>query len=469
MEQNTKEWLEWRARGIGASDAPAIMGVSEYKTKRQLWNEKYYKEVKEDDKENTFIQDKGHRLEAVARAELEFEKKIDFRPALFTHEQYPIFRASLDGWNEPARHAWEHKYIGKDLFMKAQDQSLHLLERIPAKYLPQIAHQYFVSNASMLTLSLSCDSLHDDKRIEKYHLDVPLIPELKEYIEKTYLPEALAFWKSVQEGIEPEPEPEDKLEINDNELIGFLEEYGLADSQKKKFDTKIKNLRKKIEPKISHTRMIYDRFSITKVKGKESVDYKAAFEAFCGWVCQMKKEAGPQDIIAAVQNFPDKPSLVKYTNAGKESIKITIAKPKKSDKKEESLKVLDEKVIEAGEKAIEQIKAEVVDGENGEKTVVFDKPLKEAPKASVKTDDVDPRLAEWKNMSPEQQTIQAEINRFKNPITGKAPRLWAKKSRPEQAKYLRKQAESDKATGEDAKVLLELAEKCEKLEKEIAK
>jgi len=33
--QNTPEWEEWRFTGIGASDAPAIMGENRFKSARE--------------------------------------------------------------------------------------------------------------------------------------------------------------------------------------------------------------------------------------------------------------------------------------------------------------------------------------------------------------------------------------------------------------------------------------------------
>ena len=40
LHQNTPEWHRWRMQGIGASDAPAIMGETAFKTPRMLWSEK---------------------------------------------------------------------------------------------------------------------------------------------------------------------------------------------------------------------------------------------------------------------------------------------------------------------------------------------------------------------------------------------------------------------------------------------
>ena len=38
LHQNTPEWHRWRRQGIGASDAPVIMGETPFKTPRTLWS-----------------------------------------------------------------------------------------------------------------------------------------------------------------------------------------------------------------------------------------------------------------------------------------------------------------------------------------------------------------------------------------------------------------------------------------------
>ncbi len=38
-EQRSEEWLKLRREGLGASDIPAVLGISPYKTPYQLWAE----------------------------------------------------------------------------------------------------------------------------------------------------------------------------------------------------------------------------------------------------------------------------------------------------------------------------------------------------------------------------------------------------------------------------------------------
>ena len=38
LQQNTPQWHHWRQQGLGASDAPVIMGEAAFKTPRMLWS-----------------------------------------------------------------------------------------------------------------------------------------------------------------------------------------------------------------------------------------------------------------------------------------------------------------------------------------------------------------------------------------------------------------------------------------------
>ena len=38
LQQNTADWHRWRQQGLGASDAPVIMGEAAFKTPRMLWS-----------------------------------------------------------------------------------------------------------------------------------------------------------------------------------------------------------------------------------------------------------------------------------------------------------------------------------------------------------------------------------------------------------------------------------------------
>ena len=92
------EWLEWRRKGIGGSDAGAIMGVSPYKTVRDVYFEKLGRVPDAEDKVNWVALEVGNRLEDLVA--LIFSKKTGFRvwqeKGMYQHPLYPFMIADVD-------------------------------------------------------------------------------------------------------------------------------------------------------------------------------------------------------------------------------------------------------------------------------------------------------------------------------------------------------------------------------------
>ena len=65
--QGSKEWHLHRANHFNASDAPAMMGVSKYKTRDQLLHEMATGLTQEVDANTQKLFDNGHKFEALAR------------------------------------------------------------------------------------------------------------------------------------------------------------------------------------------------------------------------------------------------------------------------------------------------------------------------------------------------------------------------------------------------------------------
>ena len=91
------EWLKWRRRGIGGSDAAAVLGISPFRTARDLYYDKMGIVVDTDDT-NWVAMEMGNLLEPlVARI---FAKKTGLkiyqRKKMFLHPQYPWMLADLD-------------------------------------------------------------------------------------------------------------------------------------------------------------------------------------------------------------------------------------------------------------------------------------------------------------------------------------------------------------------------------------
>lgn len=131
-----QQWLEWRRGGIGSSDAPIIMGVSPWKTKYQLWEEKVFGF---DNQEETPSMSRGKELEEVARREFEKLIGVGVFPRNVEHRDVSWMRASLDGIDLDGKIMVEIKCPNKS------DHLLAVNKKVPAKYMPQCQHQLMVT------------------------------------------------------------------------------------------------------------------------------------------------------------------------------------------------------------------------------------------------------------------------------------------------------------------------------------
>lgn len=92
------EWLSWRRKGLGGSDAATILGVSPFATARDLYYDKL-NIVSANDEESNWVQmEIGHLLEdLVAKI---FSKKTGYPvyqvKKMFYHPHYPYMLADLD-------------------------------------------------------------------------------------------------------------------------------------------------------------------------------------------------------------------------------------------------------------------------------------------------------------------------------------------------------------------------------------
>ena len=136
--QGTPKWHEFRAQHLNASDAPAMMGESPYKTRDALLREKATGVVAEVSSETQRRFDDGHRFEVLARPLAE---------KIIGEELYPVvgsngkFAASFDGMTMPGDVIFEHKTLNAALAAIDPDEELPLYYRI------QMEHQLMVSGA----------------------------------------------------------------------------------------------------------------------------------------------------------------------------------------------------------------------------------------------------------------------------------------------------------------------------------
>ena len=93
-----QEWLTYRRQGIGGSDVAAILGISPFRTARDLYDDKLNIASAVDDTGNWVALEMGHLLEPLV-AQI-FTKKTGLEvfqiKKMFQHPQYPFMLADVD-------------------------------------------------------------------------------------------------------------------------------------------------------------------------------------------------------------------------------------------------------------------------------------------------------------------------------------------------------------------------------------
>jgi len=258
MQQNSDNWMKWRSKGIGSSDAPIIMGVSPWKTPFQLWEEKIGigKTF-----QGNFATQRGHEMEPKARAAFELESGYEFNPVVAEHATYPFIRASLDGFNAELNAILEIKCPGKDDHQTAKDG------KVPEKYWPQLQHQLLVTGAKVC-FYYSYDG-------EK-GATVAIHPDL-EYI-KMLMEAETKFWDLVQNKTAPDMTDKDAVTIDEKELVFMAEQYAVYDAAIKDLEKKQEAIKKDLVEKCDHARTKIGKLTITKSPRMGNIDYSKITE-----------------------------------------------------------------------------------------------------------------------------------------------------------------------------------------------
>ncbi len=182
---NQDEWLAERMKGIGASEAPIVMGVSRYKSRDQLWAEKVSGVVPPQLSNNAI--DLGHLLEIPL---LDFYSKqtghqvVHEGQVIYASDQFDFIRASPDGRGV--------SYGAPGIIeVKTTTQNWTSL---PYHVWIQVQQQLFVREeewADVIALT------QNRPRIWSVSRDETFIAKLVQ--------EEISFWESVQERTRPEP------------------------------------------------------------------------------------------------------------------------------------------------------------------------------------------------------------------------------------------------------------------------
>ncbi len=131
LQQGTAEWLEWRSNGIGASDAPAIMGENPWKSSDHLLSEKVGTAEKF---AGNAAMARGTALEPKARKQYEAISKVCVAPACLQSNKHSWQRASVDGLAADGNVVVEIK-CGESVYKRTARS-----RQVPSYYIGQLQH-----------------------------------------------------------------------------------------------------------------------------------------------------------------------------------------------------------------------------------------------------------------------------------------------------------------------------------------
>jgi putative phage-type endonuclease len=159
LTQGSQDWHAYRAQHFNASDAPAMMGVSPYKSRTELLHEKSTGMAQDVDAATQARFDDGHRFEALARSLAE---------EIVGENLYPVtgscgeLSASFDGLTMAEDVAFEHKTLNDEI--RAAQTAAELGEHLRV----QMEHQLLVSGAEKC-LFIASKWTDEDQLVEEKH------------------------------------------------------------------------------------------------------------------------------------------------------------------------------------------------------------------------------------------------------------------------------------------------------------
>jgi putative phage-type endonuclease len=191
-----EDWLFFRRKGIGGSDAAAIMGMSPFSTKRDLYYDKLgIQPVMDEEEDNWVAKEVGHRLEDLVAEIFSRKTGLTVYPVrkMFRHPLYPFMLADVDffiDFPDGTKGILECKTTNYNCQNKWADEST------PVNYEYQGRHYMAVMNINRMYFACLYGNNENEFFIRCMERDID--------IEEDLIAEEEYFWEeNVGKGIEP--------------------------------------------------------------------------------------------------------------------------------------------------------------------------------------------------------------------------------------------------------------------------
>lgn len=203
--KNREEWLQNRFKGIGGSEASAIVGLNPYMSNVDLWNIKTGQVIPEDISDKPYVL-YGTKAEEHLRALFtldfpQYEVKYIDNNSYF-NDAYPFALASLDG-------VLIEKETGRKGILEIKTTNIlqsmqkeKWKDRLPDNYFVQVLHYLMVTEYEFVVLVAQLKSEFNGeiyKQTKHYKIERADVEDDIQYLAN----EEKKFWKLVQEKKKP--------------------------------------------------------------------------------------------------------------------------------------------------------------------------------------------------------------------------------------------------------------------------
>lgn len=160
LTQGTQEWLDFRATHLGASEAAAMLGLSDYMKRSELIELKATGKEKEHSSFTLSVFENGHKVEALAREMIESEINDELYQVTLSKDK---LSASCDGLTLSGKIAFEHKQYNKTLA-----DYIRTNRTVPDTHMPQCQQILHVTGADKLIFVCSDGTKENWEEVDIY-------------------------------------------------------------------------------------------------------------------------------------------------------------------------------------------------------------------------------------------------------------------------------------------------------------
>lgn len=185
---NREQWLADRRKGVGGSDAAAVLGLSKWKTPLDVYLDKRGEVADTPDNEAMLW---GRALEPVIRQQYAERtgRVVRVPDGIIQHPDHPFMLASLDGMTS------DRRVVEIKTARTGQDWGEIGSDEVPMAYLLQVQHYMAVTGYAVADIAVLIGG--SDFRL----YEVPADRELQDML----IAGEAEFWRHVKQGTPPDP------------------------------------------------------------------------------------------------------------------------------------------------------------------------------------------------------------------------------------------------------------------------